>query len=237
MLDGLAWRVVPEKVGFKGLPGVNIDVTDMLLTGGLNFNDFMKEVLDDGLLPDSTLFRYRGVFDNRVYKDLTHQKLLRNYASVSFRLAIKEDNLHMKEKAADHLLVGKEFLKQMERPFSNEIIKQLIAVSARVAALKREMGKYREAIAILREGLTYAKVPAFYTEIAENYLELGDTTRALQEMKIAWDLDPTIVNYRRLAKLYLNVGDTLEARKILEGGLKLYPNDTLAKEILNRLKT
>ncbi len=239
LLDGLAFKVVPQEVGSSQLAGVNRDVTRKLLTDNLSYEEFKKQVMKIGLLPDSVRsFRYRGVFDKRVYKDATHAKLLRNYASVALRLALHDDNVGNKKDAADDLLVAKEFLLQMEEPFPEDVVNQLLAIYGRAAEIERQIGNHRKAIEILKEGVSIREnIPQFYAEIGNNYMELNDSTMALKYLEMAYNMDPSTVDYHLLANLYIASGDTGQAIKFLENLNKLHPKDSVIIDLLNKIKS
>lgn len=238
LLDGLAFKVVPNEVGTSQLAGVDRPVTRKLLSDDLSYKNFCKKVYEHGLLPDSVnSFRYRGVFDKRVYKDATHAKLLRNYSSIALRLALHDDNVGLKKDAAEDLLIAKEFLVQMQRPLPQDVSNQLLAIYGRASELEREIGNNKKAISLLKEALDLQKVPVFYSEIGKNYLDLNDTTKAIEYLEMAYGMDPNSIDYRLLCNLYLSKGKTKRAAEILRNRIKTNPRDSVAIKMLEKIKS
>jgi hypothetical protein len=234
LLEGYAWKIVPEKVGIKDVPGVNLDLTETLLTGNLPFVEFVKEVKEDGLLPDSSLFRYRGMFDKKVYKDLTHSKVLWKLAFVSKADGLFRQKEGNQEKAAKMYAISSEFLMQLNEPFIEKFINQMLQDAAGAALLWKYSGKYQDAIYILEEVLHYKREPILL-ELGLNYLAIGDTTTAISKFEEARMIDPRFVNYRLLADLYLSRGERERAIEALKMALQVNPKDSLARKKLVEL--
>ncbi|RLB97584.1 MAG: hypothetical protein DRH90_23160, partial [Deltaproteobacteria bacterium] len=71
-----------------------------------------------------------------------------------------------------------------------------------------------------------AETPAAHMNLGNLYITIGEPGKAQMEYEIALDLDSLFVpGYANLADLYRAKGDESMARKILERGLKIFPDN------------
>jgi hypothetical protein len=115
ILEGLAWRINNDYVSDTNeeFSSINIQRTAYLLSGNFDPIDYIENYAKKYKVLKDTIFRYRSIFDESVYKDENHQRIYRNYATVAFSLAnalkIKGDY----EKSIKFFEFGKRFLQAL----------------------------------------------------------------------------------------------------------------------------
>ncbi len=225
LMEGLAFRLVNHKVGLGGgLEGINAEYTRRLLHDDMPPDSFLAQYAEK-VYPDPKVFRYRGVFNPRVWKDATHEKLIRNYASVSLRLSLYYDNLQDTEKSAEELALSRRFLDQLN--IKQDILNQILAIDTRLGVLYRELGQYEKSVEAFRHALDITENPIIYKEMAKSYVLAGDTAKAIEQYEIARSMAP---NDREvilaLSDLYRGQGRTSKADSLLQGWLARHPKDS-----------
>ena len=235
-MEGLAFRLVGKKVGTKQLEGVNTDYTENLLHDKMSPYEFLEKY-KESVYPGERVFRYRGVFNPKVWKDETHEKLIRNYASISLRLSLTYSSLNEKEKEAGALWLSREFLKQLKVLRPVDITQQMLTMDTRLAVLFRDIGEYDRSIEAIREALEITKNPILYHELAKTLLLKGDTNSAIENLELALSMNE---NNREITKtlvdVYMASGKEKEAMQLANKWLKKHPNDTLIESGSNKPK-
>ena len=235
LMEGLAFRVVGEPVGTEQIEGVNAEYTRYKLHDHLPPDEFLAQYADR-VYPEEGVFRYRGVFNPKVYKDETHEKLIRNYASVALRLGLHYESLGETQKAAEELDLAGRFLRQVRVSQSPELLRQVMAIELRAAVLYREAGDYSHSLSLLARVDSLGKDPTVYYEMAQTYAAQGDTTQALQYLELAASMSPRQREvYTSLAQWYEAQGNLEAARRALDKALRLTPGDSQLMAWANRL--
>ena len=235
-MEGLAFRLVGEKVGSRQLEGVNTEYTEHLLHDDMPPFEFLDKY-KESVYPDERVFRYRGVFNPRVWKDETHEKLIRNYASISLRLSLAYGSLGDKKKEAESLWLSREFMRQLRILRPVDINQQMLTMDTRLGVLFRDLGDYERSIEAIKDALEITKNPILYHELAKTYLLSGDTSSAIENLEVAFSVNE---NNREIAKtlvdLYMASGNREKATRISNKWLEKHPNDTLLKAQSNKPK-
>ncbi len=225
LMEGLAFRVVGDSVGTQQMEGVNAEYTRHKLHADMPPDEFLAKYANT-VYPEEGVFRYRGVFNPRVYKDETHEKLIRNYASVALRLGLFYDSHGQAERAAQELDLAGRFLRQVRLDRSPDLIQQLMAIEVRAAALYRSAGDYDRALEVLHRADSLGKAPAVYYELAQTYLVKGDTVQAQQYLELARSMNPRQREvYTSLAELYQAQGNLKAAEGVLRDWLRRAAQD------------
>ncbi|MGB9590244.1 MAG: hypothetical protein ACPL68_05095, partial [Candidatus Hydrothermia bacterium] len=119
LMEGMAFRLVPDQVGRIGgypLENLSPDYTAYVLHDAKGAVEYLKEYSGyHAALPEG-VFRYRGVLDPRVRKKDrydTNEKIVRNYAQVSFSLGSYLAQRGDLRAGAEELELGKVLLDQI----------------------------------------------------------------------------------------------------------------------------
>ncbi len=234
-LEGMAMRVMNTKQEtLKEIrEGIDIQRTTYLMRDHLRFDEYIK-LYGDKIPPEET-YRYRGVFNPKVYKDDNQQRMIRHYASVAFRTALFYESKGMKKEARDEWEFAKTFLKQISLD-EYALQKELPYIYFKVAQLSNLVGDYSKTIEVMDEALELMQVAPFYALKATALKELGRYDEAIQNLEAAIQLDPQdTTNYKELLQLYLVKGDDEKAKQVLEKFLTLNPNDSWANEMKKKI--
>jgi hypothetical protein len=233
-MEGLAFKLEPEPVSEDNIEGMDLERTEFLLHDNLPPDEFLEKYAES--IPPQECFRYRGVFNRRVFKDETHEKLIRNYASVAVRLGIHFDLIGNKKKAVDELELSLRFLEELRLDTSG-IKNQKLAILMRMAELEKQMGDYEKAISFYERGLQIQNLGIFYKNIGQCYAALGDTLKAIDYLKLAKSTEPRDrENFTILSDYYLSIGDTQAAINVLKEWLKARPGDGEVKKRLSEIE-
>ncbi len=231
MAMGLRTHKVSDSPGYEGL---NVEKTRHLLHGDMRPQEFVEKY-GNTKPPWPDVFRYRGVFNPRVYKDGTHEKLIRNYASVALRLAseyqqrainVASINPALKDSfvrlALDEFWFGQKFISTLSEETRKKLEGNITYINLTMAQLYAEIGEYDSALALMKPALQSTTLPdnqklQLYYQIANIYLTMGDTTQATQYLQMIVDRLPQEKEvHNQLARLYLKQGDTARALEILK---------------------
>ncbi len=208
----------------------------------------------DSLL--NKVYRYRSIFDPRVYKHENAKKLLTNYAAAYFALGMAYRNKGEINKAIESLEQGKRFKAGQVLPFAYQL-----------AILYKALGEHKKAEANLLELPEEARgAPAWYT-LGEFYQKGGDAEKAEDAFKKAVESNPKDPSgYAGLIELYHTRRNTTDLNEIfkkcsldpaltgkivsllrftnrtklaalvLENWLSYHPQDTIARGLLNQIR-
>ena len=115
ILEGLAWRINNDYVSdtSEEFSSINIQRTAYLLSGNFDPIDYIENYAKKYKVLKDTIFRYRSIFDENVYKDENHQRIYRNYATVAFSLANALKIRGDYEKSIKFFEFGKRFLQAL----------------------------------------------------------------------------------------------------------------------------
>jgi len=115
ILEGLAWRINNDYVSDTNeeFSSINIQRTAYLLSGNFDPIDYIENYAKKYKVLKDTVFRYRSIFDESVYKDENHQRIYRNYATVAFSLANALKIRGDYEKSNRFFEFGKKFLQAL----------------------------------------------------------------------------------------------------------------------------
>jgi tetratricopeptide (TPR) repeat protein len=248
LMEGLSFQIMGQRVGNEQMEGIDPVRTRYLLHADMDPEEFL-ETYKDGVYPGE-VFRYRGVFNPSVHKDETHEKLIRNYASVALRLGYHFESTGNEELALQELKFGQLLLQQLSMERYRDMKRQMLAVAMRVANLERDLELYDDAIETMEDALRIDKHVLLYAEIGKVYetkATIAESTgnldmassyyeAAKQRYELAKSIDPkTPTPYMYLKDLYLAKGDSESARRILEEWITVNPNDPRSRAILEEL--
>ena len=225
ILKGLAMEVTDteNKENIAGLTGgekIDRTYTKELLYDNLNAAEFIKKY--GGVPYPGRAFRYRGMFDKKVFKDISHQKAMRNFVSVAVRLAIAFENDGDVNNALQTWRFAKILLSNCKLD-EDRLKKMYVALILRITSIRYMIGDYKKAISTAREGIGIVKIPEFYDIMGKSFLKLGESDTALKYLSMAgnmgsFDADSTRIIY------YMQKGDTLIAQKIYKKWMSIKQN-------------
>ncbi|MCK4308185.1 DUF2723 domain-containing protein [candidate division WOR-3 bacterium] len=191
-MEGLAYRVV-------GSNETDFEDYTIVWVMGHKF-DIEKS---DSLL--NSVYRYRAIFDPRVYKDKNTKRLLTNYAACYFAIGMayrKEGEMH---KAIESLEFGKLFRAEGAYPFNYQL-----------ASLYKVIGEHKKAEQNFRKFAEESNGSAGWYALGEYYREIGEIEKAEESFKHAIEGEDQSLGYAGLIKIYYTKNDTVNLNKMLE---------------------
>ncbi|MDI6839280.1 MAG: DUF2723 domain-containing protein [bacterium] len=219
--------------------------------GGAEF-DIWKS---DSLL--NKVYRYRSIFDPKVYKDENIKKLLTNYSAAYFALGMAYKEKGRIDKAIEAFECGKRF----------KTGETLLPFAYQLAALYEVMGEHEKAESNLSEIPEESRGASVWYALGEFYIRNKDIKKAESSFMKAIESDSNDPSgYTGLIKLYYTQQDTYRLRKlfekcaldpnltgrivsifrferenklaalILENWLSYHPQDSIARGMLNELR-
>ncbi len=178
-MEGLAYRVVGS-----GAQGFNIEKSDSLL---------------------NSVYRYRAIFDPRVYKDKNTKRLLTNYAAAYFQLGMAYRKEGKIDKALKSLEFGKLFKVEENLPFNYQL-----------ASLYEVIGEHEKAEQHLRKFAEQANKGAGWYTLGGFYQKWGETEKAKESFKRATQTEEQSLGYAGLIEIYYEEKDTVNLNNIFE---------------------
>ncbi len=150
ILEGLAWRINNDYVSDTNeeFSSINIERTAYLLSGNFDPIDYIENYAKKYKVLKDTIFRYRSIFDESVYKDENHQRIYRNYATVAFSLANALKIRGDYEKSIKFFEFGKKFLQALTLK-DNFVYIQIYQVDLEIADNLINLKKFDEAKKLL----------------------------------------------------------------------------------------
>ena len=150
ILEGLAWRINNDYVSDTNeeFSSINIERTAYLLSGNFDPIDYIENYAKKYKVLKDTIFRYRSIFDESVYKDENHQRIYRNYATVAFSLANALKIRGDYEKSNRFFEFGKKFLQALTLK-DNFVYIQIYQVDLEIADNLINLKKFDEAKKLL----------------------------------------------------------------------------------------
>lgn len=223
-MEALVRRIAPEN------PGFDIERSDSLL---------------------NKVYRYRSIFDERVYKDKTTKKLLSNYAAGYFALGMSLERVGDTKRAIEAFEQGKKFRTGSDFPFAYHLSRMYEKVGelSKAENCLKEVAKEDNMTAGYLLGNLYIKrndfasaesifnkvisadknAPNGYAGLIELYSLKGDSI-LLREILGKCMMDPNLVG--KIFGLYNSEGKKDLARFVLDTWVKHHPQDTVAKKML-----
>ncbi|MDD2889069.1 MAG: DUF2723 domain-containing protein [bacterium] len=194
-MEAMAYRVVGP-----GAQRFNIQVSDSLL---------------------NKVYKYRSLFDPKVYKSENDKRLLTNYAASYFALGLAYREKGDLDKAIKALEDGKKFQSEDVLPFNYHL-----------AALYQLTGRQTEAMENINELAKVAKDPMEWYTIGEAYLNSKNVDKAVEAFNKAIEMSPEdpAAGYAGLIRVYQSTNKIFEMNKILDQCMK---NQMLAGKILS----
>ena len=234
-MEGLAYRVLPKVSRISGLnEGIDIEKTRFLLHDDVSATKYIEKF--SNVIPPTQSFRYRGIFDKRVFKDETHEKLIRNYAAIAYRLGFIMEDTGALQDALEEWLFAKALLDNITQK-GKTIMQQKIFTLVKIADLQYQLGLFDDVIKTCRKGLEEAQVSLFYTYMGKALLAKGDTIGAVSYLEMAREMEPRdFDNYKYLVTIYLKKGEIEKAKRLLKEVLRRDSANVWAKEELKRIK-
>ncbi len=238
-MEGMAMGLRTHKVSdAPGYEGLNVEKTRHLLHDDMRPQEFIEKY-GNAKPPWPDVFRYRGVFNPHVFKDETHEKLIRNYASVALRLAseyqqraidVAQTDSTLKDSfvrlALDEFWFGNQFLNALSPQTREKLQGNILYINLTMAQLYAEIGELDSALALMKPALESEALPdnqklQLYYQVANIYLTMGDTTKAAEYLQMIVDRMPQEKEvHNQLARIYLKQGDTAKALEILKEAAK-----------------
>ncbi|MEO0265816.1 MAG: DUF2723 domain-containing protein [candidate division WOR-3 bacterium] len=230
-LEGMAMRVMnrPLKTLNEIKEGIDLQRTIYLTRAGMPFREYIEKYGET--IPPFESYRYRGVFNRKVYKDDNQERMIRNYASVCFRTALYFENEGNLKEARDEWDFARELIKQV-RLDQYAIQRELPFIYYKIADLSLKTGDYKKAIETIDEISESLQISTFYVIKAKALLGLGKLDEAISNLEAAVQLNPQDLEaYQNLAELYLKKGELGKAKKIIDEILKIDSTNRWAKEM------
>ncbi|MBI4721551.1 MAG: DUF2723 domain-containing protein [Candidatus Stahlbacteria bacterium] len=213
--------------------------------------------LTDSLL--NKVFKYRGIFDPKVYLDENTKRLLTNYAGDYFALGMAHRNEGKVNKAIEDLEKGRKF----------KVGESLIPVTQQLAYLYEVTGNHEKAEEYLKIACKENNKDSDWYGLGRVYLLRGLTDKAKESFEKAIKVNPTApsLGYAGLIQLYSELQNTDEinkllakcsqdpkmvgeilrtfrmegqntlAQSLLKSWLLYHPQDTLAQKLLDEIGT
>ncbi len=201
-------------------------------------------------------FKYRSIFDPKVYKDENTFKLLSNYAAGFFALGSYYKSIGNYVKAAEVLEFGKKFAKRDLLPFAfnlAEIYKVQGEYEKAEENLKAVLDQFDSGLIYYMLGEVYeaqgkgdealiyylkAKEAehdrvAGYAGLAKYYYERGDTLNTIKYLREAMT-DSKV--YQDLFSFFITNGDTALGKFLLKDYLRMRPEDEKVRQLLEKLE-
>ena len=178
-MEGLAYRVIYEGEGF------DIERSDSLL---------------------NKVYRYRAIFDPRVYKDENTKRLLTNYAAGYFALGIAYKRKGDAHKAIQSLEFGRLFKTEGGAlPFNYQL-----------AELYETIGEPDKAEQHLLEFSKEANTGAGWYTLGEFYRKRGELEKAKKSFQQIIESEDPSLGYAGLIKIYYDEKDSMNLNKTFE---------------------
>ncbi|MDI6850453.1 MAG: DUF2723 domain-containing protein [bacterium] len=234
-LEGMAMRVMNKKQ--ETLPeikeGIDITRTIYLLRAGMPYQEYIETYGEK--IPPTETFRYRGVFNPRVYKDENQERMIRNYASVTFRTALYYESKGMYKEARDEWDFARTFLKQIKLD-EYAATREFPYIYYKIANLSYIIGDYQKAVEVINEINEMVQIAPFYSLKGKILKEMGNVDESIQNFEVAIQLNPQDTqSYVELIELYLKKGEKDKALKALESLLKVDSTNKQALELKQKI--
>jgi tetratricopeptide (TPR) repeat protein len=234
-LEGMAMRVMKTK---QETPpeikeGIDIERTIYLLRDDLSYKEYIEKYGEK--IPPTETYRYRGVFNPKVYKDDNQERMIRNYASVTFRTALYYEYKGMYKEARDEWDFARAFLKQIKLD-EYAITRELPFIYYKIANLSYMIGDYQKAIEVIDEINEKVQYAPFYSLKGKVLKASGNIDEAIQNFEVAVQLNPQDTeSYMELVELYLKKGQKDKAQKALDNLLKVDSTNKWALEMKQKI--
>jgi tetratricopeptide (TPR) repeat protein len=235
-LEGMAMRVMnrPLKTIQEIKEGIDLDRTVFLTRGKMPYKEYIEKYGEK--LPPSETYRYRGVFNKKVYKDDNQERMIRNYASVCFRTALFFENEGNLREAREDWDFARELLRQV-RLDEYALKRELPFVYYKIADLSLKIGDNQKVIETIDEITEYVQVSTFYLLKAKALSNLGRLDEAISNLQAALQLNPQDVEvYQALAEAYIKKGEIERAKSTISELLKIDSTNRWAIETSKKLK-
>ncbi|MDZ4804450.1 MAG: DUF2723 domain-containing protein [Candidatus Eisenbacteria bacterium] len=175
-------------------------------------------------------YHYRGFltasgdYDNSVYKDEQATRLLQNYAAARVQLAVGLHQLGRTNEARANLDQVRKYAQ-----YFPGVDAALGATYAQIGMADNAMAYYGE---LLKTNPNNAGALAILGHLE---IEKGDTTSAIAHLTRAIELDPAgdFNPYADLANIHQTRGDAGAVVQLLQGWLRLHPEDTRVQNYVN----
>ncbi|MGB9823688.1 MAG: protein O-mannosyl-transferase family [Candidatus Hydrothermia bacterium] len=235
-LEGMAMRVMnrPQKTLQEIKEGMDLDRTVFLTRGKMPYKEYIEEYGEK--LPPFETFRYRGVFNKKVYKDDNQERMIRNYASVCFRTALFFENEGNLREAREDWDFARELLRQV-RLDEYALKRELPFIYYKIADLSLKIGDNQKVIETIDEITEFVQVSTFYLLKAKALSNLGRLDEAISNLQAALQLNPQDVEvYQNLAEIYIKKGEMEKARNTIMELLKIDSTNKWAIETSKKLR-
>jgi Flp pilus assembly protein TadD len=208
VMEGLVYRIVEQRA--DSLARVREEIAYIPETKTYIDVDRSRTLLE-------RVYRFRGVFDDAIYKTPNTRKLLNNYA-------------------AAYSYLGRSLLSRNDLPAAIKCYEAAFRFSTRnerflylLATLYAQNGDGERADSLFRRfGREGPMDPAYTMAMARSLVRGGDTTRGIEYLDEAISASPDMKPaYRALARIYEQSGEAEKAKDVEEEWLRRHPGESL----------
>lgn len=234
-LEGMAMRVMstPQETLPEIKEGIDIERTVYLLRDHMHFSEYID--LYSEKLPPTETFRYRGVFNPKVYKDDNQERMLRHYASITFRTALYYESKEMYKEARDEWDFARQFLKQVKLD-QYALTREMPYIYYKIADLSLKVGDYEKTVEIADEVNEIVQISTFYLLKATALKKMGMINEAVSNFEVAVQLNPQDIDaHIGLAQIYLERGEIEKARNVVREILRIDSTNQWARETYQKI--
>lgn len=226
LMDGMVFRLTNTdqemiNLGRYTMEAVDAPRTHHHLHDALPSSTFFDQY-SERVHSDSSVWRYRGIFNPRLYKDDTHLKLAVNYANVAIRLAFYHSEIEGNDTAAlDMLDVARMFYTKTQKELPQRFLQQADAIRRQMLEIALHGGLYERAVALAQEALAESGEAVYRVYLARAYEAMGkedEAIRILEEVRL--EAPQMAEGAQLLAELYAQRGDTDRAIQVLQQYLR-----------------
>ena len=233
LMEGMAFRLVPYEVGPLGgypLENLSPDYTSYALHDAMGPVEYLMKYSGYRLaLPDG-VFRYRGVLDPRVKKKDrydTNEKIVRNYAQVSFSLGSYLAQRGEMRRGAEELEMGKLLLDQIPSEDSPGMERQKLYIGLSLAEIYTNLGDFAKAEEFIKEAALLQPGPMIDMRLADLMRAQGkidEASRYYEKVLSSGVEDP--YGFAIIADFYREKGDFARAEELYKRTLSMGLTDT-----------
>jgi len=229
-LEGMAMRVMnrPQETLPEIKEGIDLERTVYLMRANMPYKEYLEKYAEK--IPPFESYRYRGVFNPKVYKDDNQQRMIRQYASITFRTALFYESKGMLKEARDEWDFARWILKNVKLD-EYALVRELPYIYYKIADLSFRIGDYKTALETMDEILEKVQNSVFYTLKAKALVKLGQIDDAIKNLEAAVQLNPQDTEaLQNLGELYISKGEMEKAKEIIRSLLKINPTNQWASE-------
>ncbi len=233
LMEGMAFRLVSSQVGPPGcypLENLSPDYTAYVLHNDKAPVEYLREYSGYHKALPERVFRYRGITDPRVRKKDrydTNEKIVRNYAQVSFSLGSYLAQRGDLRRGAEELELGKVLLDQIPTEDSPGMERQKLYITLSLAEIYTKLGDFARAEEFIKEAALIQPGPMIDMRMADLMRAQGRTdeaTKYYEKVLSSGVEDP--YGFAIIADFYREKGDLARAEELYKRSLSMGLIDT-----------